>query len=198
MGERWRFILVLVLFAFVLGAMGCGEDESTGSSPEESADGKPIYPWVTGAAREFIVPGGDNLVQSFGDEGTAAEREEASEVIHFWMKARVAEDWPTLCSYMSRDYVKYLVGDAHTVSEGKVKTCPAALAFFGDKAVGAYGNVLTGPIDSLRVKRPEDVETEWEAWAQWHGPNGNDWVVPVKRNGGVWRVASASPVERLK
>ncbi|HEY3435319.1 MAG TPA: hypothetical protein VGK41_06675 [Solirubrobacterales bacterium] len=195
MGERWRAGGTLVMLALAIVAIGCGGDSSTGA--EESVGEGREYPWVTGVAREFLVPEGDNLVQSFGEEGTAAEREEASKVVHAWMKARVAEDWTTVCGFLSRPYVKNLLWDVRGVTEGRVKTCPGALEYFGENAVGKSGNSLTGPIDSLRVKGPDDVETEWEAWAQWHGAT-KDWVLPLEREGGVWKVASASPVDRLR
>lgn len=188
-----------VLLAVAIAAIGCGDDSSTGAGVAETAGEEREYPWVTGAAREFLVPGGDNLVQTFGEEASAAEREEASKVVHAWMKARVAEDWATDCRHLSRKYIKALVWkDAYVVSEGKVKTCPQALEYFGDAASGTSGETLTGPIDSLRVKAPDETETEWEAFAQWHGPNGRDWVLPLEREAGVWKVGIAGPIDRLK
>lgn len=196
MRERGRLAWGMSLAVAVL-AIGCGGDSSTGSETTAAADQRP-FPNVTGAAREFLVPGGDNLVQTFGVEASAAEREEASKVIRAWMKARVAEDWVTDCRYLSREYKKSLVWeDANLVSEGKVKTCPQALEFFGDAASGTSGETLTGPIDSLRVRGPGETETEWEAFAQWHGPE-RDWVLPLEREGGEWKVAIAGPIDRLK
>jgi hypothetical protein len=197
MGER-RGVAVLVMLSLTIVAIGCGGDSSTGAGVAETAAEERKYPWVTGAAREFLVPGGDNLVQSFGEEGTAAEREAASKVVHAWMKARVAEDWATDCRYLSRPYVKTLLWDVRGVTNGRVRTCPAALEYFGDAASGTSGNTLTGPIDSLRVKGPEETETEWEAWAQWHGPGGRDWVLPLRREEGSWKVGNAGPIDRLK
>lgn len=198
MGERLRAVLALMMIALTLAAVGCDDDSSTGAGVAETTDEGREYPWVTGAAREFLVPGGDNLIQTFGEEASTAEREEASKVIHAWMKARVAEDWVTDCRHLSRKYIKALVWeDAYLVSEGKVKTCPQALAYFGDAASGTSGNTLTGPIDSLRIRGPEDTETEWEAWAQWHGPE-RDWVLPLEREEGTWKVTNASPLDRLK
>jgi hypothetical protein len=198
MRAQGRLSWGLVLLVLVAGAIGCGGDSSTGADPEETAGDRRPYPHVTGAAREFLVPGGDNLVQTFGVEASAAEREEASKVIHAWMKARVAEDWATDCGYLSREYVKALVLDARGVTEGKVTNCPQALEYFGDSASGTSGNTLTGPIDSLRVKGPDEEETEWEAFAQWHGPKGKDWVLPLQREGGAWKIGNASPIDRLK
>lgn len=197
MGDgRWA-IGVLTIAVVAITAMGCGGGSSTGAEPAETAGKEREYPWVTGAAREFLVPGGDNLVQTFGEEASEAEREEASKVVHAWMKARVAEDWATDCRHLSRAYVKELLWDVEGVTEGRVTTCPGALKYFGDNASGTSGNTLTGPIDSLRIRGPEDTESEWEAWAQWHGPT-KDWVLPLKREEGTWKISNASPLDRLK
>lgn len=197
MGQGRIAVLWLVALAFAIAAIGCGEDSSTGAGSEGTTGDERPYPWVKGAAREFLIPGGDNLVQTFGDEASAAEREEASKVIHAWMKARVAEEWVADCSYLSRAYVKNLIWDVRGVTKGKVTTCPGALNYFGDNASGTSGNTLTGPIDSLRIK-DEERNTEWNAWAQWHGPKGMDWVLPLTREDGVWRISSASPLDRTK
>jgi hypothetical protein len=198
MGERWSAAWALLVLALTVAAIGCGGDSSTGADVEETAGEGRLYPWVTGTAREFLVPGGDNLVQTFGKEASDAEREEASRVVHAWMKARVAEDWVTDCKYLSRYYVKALLLDVGGVTNGRVKTCPGALKYFGDAASGSSGNTLTGPIDSFRIKTPDETETEWEAFAQWHGPNGRDWVLPLEREEGTWKVGIAGPLDRLK
>jgi hypothetical protein len=199
MGERGRLFWLLALLVLALTATGCGDDSTTGAGPEETAGEKEVlYPRIKGPGREFIVPGGDNIIQFFGEEASAAEREKANRVIHAWMKARVAEDWKTDCKYFSREYSKSLVADANGVTEGKVKNCPEALEYFGDAASGTSGNTLTGPIDSLRVRKPrEGDDAELEAFAQWHGPE-RDWVLPLQRENGVWKVDIASPLDREK
>lgn len=179
----------MALIAIALAA-GCGGDGGDGSSSAESTQAGRPFPNIEGKAREFLIPGGDNIVQLFGEEATAAEREAASKVVHLWMKARVAEEWRTDCKYLSRAYTKELVKDAHGVTEGKVTSCPAALEYFGPNASGTSGNTLTGPIDSFRVEKPR-------AFAQWHGPE-EDWVLPMRIEGGQWRVEIASPIERTK
>ena len=190
MGIARRLAGGLVLLVVLLFVVGCGDDSSTGAgSDETSAKSDRPYPRVHGPSREFLIPGGDNLVQFFGQEASAAERERASRVIHAWMRARVAEDWPEDCKYLSRVYTTELVNDAERVT-GKPKTCPQTLAFFGDEASGTSGNTLTGPIDSLRVRGVR-------AYAQWHGPE-EDWILPLRNEDGVWKVESASPLERTK
>jgi hypothetical protein len=188
MGEIRKLLLLLVLLACG-GAVGCGGDKATGE-PATTAKRERLYPWLEGPSREFLIRGGDNAVQTFGREATKAEREQASDVIQAWMKARAAQDWKRDCRYFSRVYVHELVAtDARQVTRGRVKTCPQALAFFGVEASGDYKNNLAGPIDSLRVG-------EGHGYAQYHGNDGHDWIITVNREGGRWLVAIASPIGR--
>jgi len=198
MEGRGGFIGAIVLLALVVALVGCGGDSSTGAGLEGTTQDERPFPNIEGAAREFLMPGGDNLVQTFGEEAPAAEREKASKAIHAWMKARVAEKWATDCAYLAVEYQQELVLDALAVTNERVTNCPDALAFFGDAASGTSGNTLTGPIDSLRIRDTKTGNTEKEAYAQWHGPKGIDWVLPLRKELGAWKVYSASPLERTK
>lgn len=175
--------------AVLLTTAGCGGSDDEVSSSTVGALSS--YDYVKGPTREFLVPGGDNIVQLFGHEASPASREEASQAIHAWMRARAVQDWRKACDLFSRKHSKALVLDANGVSEGKVKTCPQALAYFGHRASGDYVNNLAGPIDSLRVEKKL-------GWAQYHGRDGKDWIVPVERDNGRWMVATATPLDRNK
>jgi len=183
---------VLVLLVFVLSGCGGGSNSSTEAAETESR----LYPWIKGPTREFLEPGGDNIVQTFGREGTKAQREQASETIEAWMRARAVQDWKKDCSYFSKGYNTNITDDAHGVTGGKVKSCPQALAYFKHNASGDYVNNLTGPIDSLRVGLYKGQRNQ--GYAQYHGNDGKDWIVPVEKNGGRWKVSIASPIERNK
>jgi hypothetical protein len=191
MGEIRKLLLLLALLACGSGAvLGCGGEQATGDASETAAKQERLYPWLKGPSREFLIRGGDNAVQTFGREATKAEREQASRTIAAWMKARAAQDWVKDCSYLSRKYIHSLVAeDAVRVSEGKVKNCPQALAYFGHLASGTYKNNLAGPIDSLRVG-------EGHGYAQYHGNDGHDWVLSVDRERGKWWVSIAAPIGR--
>lgn len=190
MGGMRKLLLLLVMLACgAAAAVGCGGGEATGET-EAAAKQERLYPWLKGPTREFLIRGGDNAVQTFGREATKAEREQASKTIAAWMKARAAQDWAKDCSYFTRKYIRILVAnDAEQVTHGKVTTCPQALAYFGHQASGSYKNNLTGPIDSLRVG-------EGHGYAQYHGNDGHDWVIPVGREDGKWLIANSTPIGR--
>lgn len=189
---------VLALMLLTLG--GCGSSDGS-SSASETAEAR-LYPWLKGPSREFLVPGGDNVVQTFGEEGTRRERAEATAVISAWLRARAAKDWKKDCSYFSRAYAKLIAEDAHGVTNGKVpNNCPAALAYFKGNASGDFVNTLSGSIDSLRVGEGQGVAgsfLEKTAFAQYHGNDGKDWVVPLEWEDGEWKIAKAAPLNRLR
>lgn len=188
---------VCALALLVVALSGCGSDSS--SATEAAKTESQFYPWIKGPTREFLDPqGGDNVVQTFGKEGTKAEREQATEVIAAWMRARAVQDWKKDCSYFSQGYRREITKDAHGVTNGKVKNCPQALAYFKHEASGDYINTLDGPIDSLRVGIYKGQLNQ--GWAQYHGNDGKDWIVPVERSGKgePWMVGIASPLDRYK
>jgi hypothetical protein len=185
MGGRWKLLSLGGLAAMVLLA-GCGGGGSSETTTER------IYPWLKGPSREFLIASGDNAVQTYGREATKAEREQASRVIAAYMRARAAKDFETECRYFSRNYIESLVKqDATIVTHGRVTTCPAALDYFGPAASSDFKNTLDGPIDSLRIR-------EGHGWAQYHGNDGRDWVVPVDKEDGKWLVGIAAPIDRMK
>lgn len=187
MGGARRFAL-LVGLAVSLASVGCGGGSDGGG---QTTAERP-YPWLKGPSREFLVPGGDNAVQTYGREATKAEREQATRIIEAYMRARAARDFETECRYFSSRYINNLVArDATIVTKGKVTTCPGALDYFGANASGDFKNTLDGPIVSLRIK-------EGHGWAQYHGSDGRDWVVPVDKEDGKWLVSLAAPIERNK
>lgn len=147
------------------------------------------------------MPGGDNVVQTFGQEATPKERAEATALLSAWLRARAAKDWGRDCSYFSRAYAKLIAEDAHGVTDGEVKeTCPAALAFFKGQASGNFVNTLSGgSIDSLRVGEGDGIDGPAQlGFAQYHGNDGKDWVVPLEREAGDWKVSKATPLNRLR
>lgn len=181
---------MLILLVALPGCGGSGSASSSGETVSGESTPKRAYPHVHGPTREFLIRNGDNAVQTFGREATEAERHQVSRMARLWMRARAAQDWRKDCSFFSRAYRHTLVKtDARRVSSGEVKTCPQALEYFGHKASGSYRNNLTGPIDSLRIG-------EGHGYAQYHGNDGHDWVIPVERENGRWRIANATPIGR--
>lgn len=199
-----RPLIAGVLVLASIAAAGCGGGSASTSDSKEGAKEEKVdwsmYP--PGPTRQFIVPGKDNAVQTFGWEATAAERKQATALIAPWMRARTAKDFSKDCSYFSRGYAKEITEDAHTVSPDKEKvnsyvaggqkSCAEALAYFGEEASGDFRNTFgDGPVVSLRIDTTH-------GYAQYHGNDGLDYVVPVAKENGEWRISNATPIERFK
>jgi hypothetical protein len=131
-------------------------------------------------------------VQTFGREATPRERKQATAIISAWMRARAAKNWSKVCTYLSHAFSMEEIETAKWATEGKVKRCPEALVYFKAQFAGGYANNFgSGPVVSLRIG-------EGHGFAQYHGNDGKDWIVFVDREGGRWKVAVASPVDRNK
>ena len=180
-----RSIVLLVLGALFLA--GCGGGSDTSETAKEQ-----LYPFVKGPSREFLVAGEDNAVQTFGREATESEREAASRVIEAWMRAREDQDWPKGCQFLSKDEQIYLIRSGTLISQKKVTDCAKGWAVVVAQGYGGSPvNNMDGPIDSLRLG-------EGHGYAQYHGNDGMDWIVPVTREDGAWKVTKADPIERFK
>jgi hypothetical protein len=206
MGGFGRLLLTVVAVVALMAAGGCGGgSESTSGSDAKQGEKEAKVDWSIyppGPTRQFIVPGKDNAVQTFGWEATAAERKQATDLIARWMRARAATDWAKDCSYFSRGYAREITEDAHSVSHGKEKvksyaagkqkSCAEALAYFGEEASGDYRNTFgKGPVASLRIDTTH-------GYAQYHGNDGKDYVVPVALEGGKWRISNTRPFGRFE
>jgi hypothetical protein len=195
MGEVVKLGLALALVAAVASMAGCGD----GGSSQSSTLSDPLAGYPKGPTRGFIIPGGDNAVPLYGREATVTERAQASAIVQKWMAARAAKRFSEECRYFSRSYIKALVTeDAEKVTEGRVKTCPQALAYFGPQASGDFKNTLTGPIDSLRAPTEKSAHSlnADQGFALFHGKGGSDYEIPMNREGGKWWVGAATPIPR--
>ncbi len=187
-----RVAVLVIGLALLAGCGGDGDPESSSTVSD------PLAGYPKGPIREFIIPGGDNAVPEYGREATPRERRQASRVIQQWIRARAARDFVEECRFFSRGYIRALVAeDAEIVSEGRVKTCPQALAYFGPQASGDFKNTLAGPVDSLRVPSTDPAQpASNQGFALYHGKDGTDYVIPVEREEGEWLVAKAAPLSR--
>lgn len=180
--------LAAVLAASVAACGGGGSGGSSASSASTTGSG-PAAP--TGKAREgsagFVVPGGDNSIQNFGSEAPASEREAASRVLESYLSARAAKDFGAECAALARSAAEPLERLAASSAQGKKVSCAAALARLAGSRPAPV-NAMTGPIGSLRVQGDR-------GFALYHGAESIDYVVPMHREGVVWKVGTLEPVE---
>jgi hypothetical protein len=191
MGGTRRLLLALGLLTAALLLVGCGGggDSTTSASKEKTVDWSEYPP---GPTRQFIVPGGDNAVQTFGREATPAERKQVTKVTQAWLHARAAKNWAKDCGYLATSSVKYAESSASYMAQHKVSGCTKALGVMAVKGqpVSLKYN-MAGGVVSLRLG-------EGHGYAQYHGNDGHDWVIPVTREGGVWKITTFDPLDRMK
>lgn len=190
MGGTTRPLLALGLLAMVLLLAGCGGGDSTTSASKEKTVDWSEYP--PGPTRQFIVPGGDNAVQTFGREATPAQRKQVSKVVQAWLRARAARNWARECRYLHAETIKYAESSASYMAQHKVSGCAKSLTVMaakGQKVSRTYN--MAGSVVSLRLG-------EGHGYAQYHGNDGRDWIVPITPEHGVWKITSFDPLDRMK
>jgi hypothetical protein len=194
----WRLWLGWLLVLLVAGCGGSGSagsgataaDEGPAKTATEAEPAVELKP-PKGPSREFFVPGGeDNIVQVFGHEGTLAERKKASGMISAWMRARTAGRWSEVCRYVHQETVSAMKSLASNETGREVTACPEALRIMtAATPPKPRVNTMTGPIDSLRIEKNQ-------AFGQYHGRRGRDWVVLMKLQQGQWKIVGLDPIPR--
>lgn len=187
-GTRLLGPLLLAALLALLGGCGSGNGGTTaagaGGHPQarDASGGK-------GGSAGFIVPGGDNSVQEFGREASPGEREAASRILQGYLRARAASDFGAQCAALARSAVEPLEElSAPGGSSGRGNAaCGAALQRLAGSRPGP-ADTMTRPIGALRVQGAR-------GFALYHGAGGIDYVVPMRREGVLWKVATLEPVE---
>jgi hypothetical protein len=178
-----------------------GEEEGEGKAGGGETGAAPPTPDPTptnahhdrgGGAAQFANKGGDNSIQEYGSEASAAEREAAAAVLHAYFDARVAHQWSAACFYMAAGLVVSMEQFAVKYSERKgIESCPQVLAALAtDSSQRALEETAEADVGSLR--------TEGErAFLLYHGPHNAPYAMPMVREGGAWKVGSleGAPLE---
>jgi hypothetical protein len=179
---------VPVVLALLLAVSGIGCGGGTTAGTEDRKD--PLAGYPKGPTRQFIIPGADNAVQEFGHEADSTERRQVSAMVEAWLRARVRGEWGKACSYLAKHLHPYVVVTGSEVSGKHLTSCGRGLGAVTHNAEKPRYNIRNGVV-SLRVKGPQ-------GYAQYHGTDGEDWILSVLREGGHWKIANLYPLERRK
>ena len=176
--------LAVVLTALLLGA--CGDDSETAGTattaePAESAAteaGARPNAWnhVNAPLREDIL--------TFGEEGTAAEVEEAETVLHGYLDARTAEDFAKACTYLSKYMVSRTKGMA---ARQGARGCSSGIEALEEisSASEVEARVEINP-DSIRGTGPRNFFIYEDGY-------GNTYAMLMRREGGILRIHGFEP-----
>lgn len=193
--------LALLVAAVLLAGCGGGSSSSTGSSAssggEEAAKTSSSSTSSSSAEpskefNDYEGVRGIEPVATFGKESDEAEREAASKVLYESFAAREEANFAGQCATLGERGMKAVFrGEESKASAAK---CPAALEKIAKplaQSEGVRANTLSGEIAALRVKGNQ-------AFALYHGNDGNDWAVPMEEEGGEWKVGSLIALELPK
>lgn len=189
-----------LLFAAQILLLGCGRSGESAAVPANTSSTEPTATWLApaaestsgrppkitaaerrraGRAAAFLEAGADNSVPTFGTESSPAERRRAEIVIRTFLVARAAGDWARSCSELAAANGE---GLAKLGKPGK-ETCPQVLAALTSDSA----NPLAKPLAALRVKGQN-------AFALFLGRDGRQYVVPLLREAGAWRLTQSTPI----
>jgi hypothetical protein len=157
---------------------------STGSSAESSH----------GPAASFHVQGGDNSVPDYGHEAGASERQRAEAALAAFLRARAQSDWPRVCAALASATLIQLdelasgsrTGTARATT-GSTRTCERILKALSARPGSSRADTLVSGVAALRIDGAS-------AFALWHGPGHTKFVMPMRNEGGVWKVTHVEPL----
>lgn len=141
-----------------------------------------------GGSEQFIVKGGDNSIQEFGDEEGESELEEVAKLVHDFYVDRGTGHWADACSRMSvllREQLEQLA------SKSEVEGCPAFLeAFTSQLSASTWREVTT--VDAVSLRREDD-----HGFLIYTGAGGTVYAMPLKEEDGEWKVTALAATELL-
>ena len=180
-GKRRIGALISVAFlAAVAGACGGGASAGSNSTPSKKVQSEPSL--------EFLGKGPNGQLVKVGREASQAEREAASRVLKKSFDAREAHDWRKQCSTLSSLLVEQI--EKASAVFGATVGCAVSLELQTSRAPKAgLENNMTGPIDILRVNQ------RINGFAFYHGTRGKDYIIPLIKEHGEWRLTALAAEE---
>jgi hypothetical protein len=174
--------LILLILPLVI-LTGCGSGGGPGTS-----QGDPAQP-ATGA-KSFPKDKESKKYVAFGEEASSTEREAASAVLTENLEARQTANFAVQCDSLGKAGLESFLGAGKEIEAARAE-CPKSLKTLAEplsNSKKARTNTLSGPIAALRVKGSK-------GFALYHGNDGNDYAMPMEKEGGKWLVGSILTTE---
>lgn len=160
-----------------------GSDSGTQSAPVEPAPLK-----VSGGGSEqFRVKGGDNSIQTWGEESDESQLDAAAEAVHGFYVARANEEWAAACEYLGAPLLQQLQQFA-TQSGKETPECPQMLKMLTRHPLPASVRHETTIVDAGSLRIGED-----NSFLIYRGTDRTVFAMPLVEEDGVWKVTLLSP-----
>lgn len=185
---------------------GSGSSQSNAGSGGESKDPKVIrrseakeaskfspkpYNDSQAVTEQFIVKGGDNSIQEFGQEAPGADFEEAAAVLHNYYDAYAANNWAAACLYVSSDIIKSLETTARYQSNeprGCAELLEVVLGSGSNAGVSAEAKAIEAVAMRVEGDRGFLIYVGYEKYIE---------AMSMVKEGGHWKVAALTGVDIL-
>ncbi len=149
-----------------------------------------------GGSKPFRSKGGDNSIQTYGNEGGETELAAAATALHDYYVAFAGDDWEKACSYMTKSLAESLERFGAQASGSKSTTCAESFAalYGARKRSGEVRHQLT-EVDAASLRREGD-----QAFLIYHGTDYDSggyygvadlYSMPMRLEGGSWKVGLA-------
>lgn len=135
----------------------------------------------------FKVQGGDNSIQEFGSEGGASQRSKAEVAIEALYDAYRSGNWQLICSkYLSSANLEEIKGIAEQSPKLKGSSCAEVLGESLQAGGQRTPDTPAGKVASIRIKGEV-------AFALFRGIDGKGYAIPLRLEGGHWKLTALAP-----
>jgi len=168
---------------------GSGSEEGKSGGPDRSDEAAAFAPKhhsdSGGGSKQFVVKGGDNSVQEFGEEADASELNAAAVALHNFLDARAEGNWAAACNYMSKGIVESFEKLASRAKQIEDTSCAGILEKLTNPAAkqSMKAEAEKANVGSLRVEGEQ-------SFVIYTGIDGTVLAMPMANEGGDWKVSS--------
>jgi hypothetical protein len=125
----------------------------------------------------------DSGLLDFGEEGSEADLNAATEAVRGFYLARSKEDWATACAKLSRATLAKIEHLAISATDLEDKSCPSFLGEFTSLSKRERR-------DSTIVREGSLREQDEKAFLIYHGADEVVYAMPLSREGEAWKLDS--------
>jgi hypothetical protein len=165
------------------------EGENKSSANDERTEAKSFAPKhhkdSGGGSQQYVVKGGDNSVQEFGEEADSTEFNAAAVALHNFLDARAEGNWGAACTYMAKEIVESFEKLASRAKQVEATTCSGILQALTNPAAkqSMKAEAEKANVGSLRIEGER-------SFVIYTGIEGTILAMPMVNEGGDWKVAS--------